>query len=111
MSWDLVVGQTEAVRRLQAAVDAPVHAYLFVGPAGAGKMRAAEVFAGELLAAGSGTGTERYAVVKLHVIANLARFSDHRARAVIDKKVMTDLRAGMQIHAGPFVGPLGHYTW
>ena len=42
--------------------------------------------AGELLAAGSGSRTERYAVVKLHVIANLAGFSDHRAGAVIDKK-------------------------
>ena len=46
--WASVVGQAEAVRRLQAAVAAPVHAYLFVGPAGAGKMHAARVFAGEL---------------------------------------------------------------
>ncbi len=50
-SWASVVGQAEAVRRLQAAIDAPVHAYLFVGPAGAGKLEAAKVFAGELLAA------------------------------------------------------------
>jgi len=60
MSWDRVIGQPEAVRRLQAAVDAPVHAYLFVGPSGAGKRRAAAVFAGELLAAADPDGAERH---------------------------------------------------
>ena len=60
MSWDLVVGQQEAVRRLEAAVTAPVHAYLFVGPGGAGKRRAATVFAGELLAAVDPDNAERH---------------------------------------------------
>ncbi|HCH79799.1 MAG TPA: DNA polymerase III subunit delta', partial [Acidimicrobiaceae bacterium] len=60
MSWDLVVGQQEAVRRLEAAVTAPVHAYLFVGPGGAGKRRAATVFAGELLAAADPDNAERH---------------------------------------------------
>jgi DNA polymerase-3 subunit delta' len=60
MSWDRVIGQSEAVRRLQAAVDTPVHAYLFVGPAGAGKRQAALVFAGELLAAADPEGAERH---------------------------------------------------
>ncbi|MDG1365563.1 MAG: hypothetical protein P8I99_01180 [Acidimicrobiales bacterium] len=60
MSWDSVIGQAEAVRRLQAAVDAPVHAYLFVGPAGAGKRLAALVFAGELLATADPDGAERH---------------------------------------------------
>ena len=60
MSWDTVIGQPDAVRRLQAAVDAPVHAYLFVGPLGAGKRHAALVFAGELLAAADPTGAERH---------------------------------------------------
>lgn len=58
--WDSVVGQAEAVRRLRAAVDAPVHAYLFVGPAGVGKMQAANVFAGELLAAADPDNAERH---------------------------------------------------
>lgn len=58
--WDSVVGQAEAVRRLRAAVDAPVHAYLFVGPAGVGKMQAAKVFAGELLAAADPDNAERH---------------------------------------------------
>ena len=60
VSWDLVVGQQEAVRRLEAAVTAPVHAYLFVGPGGAGKRRAATVFAGELLAAADPDNAERH---------------------------------------------------
>lgn len=58
--WDSVVGQEEAVRRLQAAVAAPVHAYVFVGPAGAGKLQAAKVFAGELLAAADAGNADRH---------------------------------------------------
>ena len=59
MSWDLVVGQQEAVRRLEAAVTAPVHAYLFVGRA-APEASAATVFAGELLAAADPDNAERH---------------------------------------------------
>ena len=58
--WDSVIGQPDAVRRLQAAVQAPVHAYLFVGPPGVGKMQAAKVFAGELLAAADPENAERH---------------------------------------------------
>jgi DNA polymerase-3 subunit delta' len=47
--WDRVVGQPRAVAALQAALRAPVHAYLFVGPAGVGKRTAARVFAASLL--------------------------------------------------------------
>lgn len=39
--------------QLRAAVDAPVHAYLLVGPRGSGKRAAARAFGGDLLAAGS----------------------------------------------------------
>jgi len=60
VSWDRVIGQNEAVRRLQAAVETPVHAYLLVGPSGSGKRRAAAVFAGELLAAADPEGAERH---------------------------------------------------
>ncbi|MEM9200181.1 MAG: hypothetical protein AAGC53_00900 [Actinomycetota bacterium] len=58
--WASIVGQADAVRRLQAAVGAPVHAYLFVGPSGAGKLHAAKVFAGELLAAADPEHAERH---------------------------------------------------
>lgn len=51
--WDLVVGQDQAVAQLQAAVTRPLHAYLLVGPRGAGKRAAARAFAAGLLAARS----------------------------------------------------------
>lgn len=54
--WDAVSGQSAAVQRLRAAVDNPVHAYLFVGPEGAGKRAALRAFAGELFAAGAPDG-------------------------------------------------------
>ena len=47
--WDKVIGQPRATALLDAATAAPVHAYLLLGPRGAGKRAAAAVFAGELL--------------------------------------------------------------
>jgi DNA polymerase-3 subunit delta' len=49
--WSPVVGQPQAVAALAAAVASPVHAYLLVGPRGAGKRTAAAAFAGELIVA------------------------------------------------------------
>jgi len=51
-----VVGQTGAVAQLRAASRAPVHAYLLVGPPGAGKRTAARAFAAALLCPRSGCG-------------------------------------------------------
>jgi DNA polymerase III subunit delta' len=48
--WDRVVGQPRAVRQLIASAVSPVHAYLFVGPAGSTKDEAARAFAALLLA-------------------------------------------------------------
>ena len=47
--FDEIVGQARAVEQLRSAVASPVHAYLFVGPRGSGKRRAAARFAGELV--------------------------------------------------------------
>jgi DNA polymerase-3 subunit delta' len=47
--WGDVVGQSEALAQLRAAVDAPVHAYLFVGPRGSGKRALARAFAAALV--------------------------------------------------------------
>ena len=47
--WDHVVGQADAVAALRASLAAPVHAYLFVGPAGSTKHDAARAFAALLL--------------------------------------------------------------
>lgn len=50
--WSDVVGQPVAVSLLRSAAQGePAHAWLFVGPHGAGKRAAARAFAGELLAA------------------------------------------------------------
>ena len=51
--WDDVVGQPDTIARLRAAADnGPVHAYLFVGPAGSTKLQAARAFAARLMTGG-----------------------------------------------------------
>ena len=50
---DAVADQPGVEAALAAALAAPSHAYLFAGPAGAGKARAARAFAAELLADGA----------------------------------------------------------
>ena len=56
--WSDVIGQERAVEQLTHAAVAPVHAYLFVGPAGCTKDEAARAFAA-LLLTGSDDGTIR----------------------------------------------------
>jgi DNA polymerase III subunit delta' len=51
-----VVGQERAVRHLRAAARSPVHAYLFVGPAGTGARDAARAFAADILCPNGGDG-------------------------------------------------------
>lgn len=46
---EAIKGQPEVSRQLAAALAAPVHAYLFVGPAGCGKYEMALAFAADLL--------------------------------------------------------------
>ncbi len=54
--WDLVIGQGSTVETLRSAAQQPVHAYLFVGPPGAGKVRAALAFAASVLCPRGGCG-------------------------------------------------------
>ncbi len=54
--FDDVIGQEPAVAQLRAAVSAPVHAYLLVGPPGSGKRTAAVAFAAGLLCPLGGCG-------------------------------------------------------
>ncbi|HJP16038.1 MAG TPA: hypothetical protein QF762_03620 [Acidimicrobiales bacterium] len=56
--WATVIGQPEAVSYLQTAVQSPVHAYLFIGPEGAGRRQAAFAFAGSLLVSDSDSEEE-----------------------------------------------------
>ncbi|MFV1991931.1 MAG: hypothetical protein ACC652_14465, partial [Acidimicrobiales bacterium] len=51
--WDSVVADDRAVAQLKAASVRPVHAYLFVGPSGAGKRAAALAFAASVLSKSS----------------------------------------------------------
>ena len=55
--WDDVVGQDIAISQLRAAADSgPVHAYLFVGPAGSTKLQAARAFAARVISGGEDVG-------------------------------------------------------
>jgi DNA polymerase III subunit delta' len=57
--WDQVVGHTEEVAVLRGALesDRVVHAWLFVGPPGVGKLHTARVFAAALNCPSGGDGT------------------------------------------------------
>lgn len=59
--WDELIGQNKAVSHLRSAIDSETvgHAYLFVGPAGAGKKTAAKAFACALLCDDGGCGACR----------------------------------------------------
>ena len=54
--FERIAGQPRARALLAASVDAPVHAYLFVGPAGTGKREAALAFAAALVCPNGGCG-------------------------------------------------------
>lgn len=49
-AWDTMVGQSQAVAALQAWSADPIHAYLFLGPAGTGKRQAARAFSASIQA-------------------------------------------------------------
>jgi len=57
--YDGVPGQQAVTDQLRRAAARPVHAYLFVGPPGTGKRRAAQDFAASLLCPDGGDGTCR----------------------------------------------------
>jgi len=63
--WGPLIGQDEAVELLLHSLENPVHAYLFVGPAGSGKRRAARSFAAALLCNNGRCGTCRDCVLAL----------------------------------------------
>ncbi len=63
--WRDVVDQAAAIRQLEAATRAPVHAYLLVGPPGSGKRALARGFAAGVLAAPDVAGHDRERRVRL----------------------------------------------
>ena len=54
-------------------------------------------------------GAQRDALVKLDMVADGGRLTDDDARAVVDEKVIADLRAGVDVDARDLVGVLGHH--
>jgi len=59
--WAGIIGQDGPAAQLRAAARAPVHAYLLVGPRGAGKRALAAAFAADLLSEGSqGADADRH---------------------------------------------------
>jgi DNA polymerase III subunit delta' len=73
--------QAEAKRLLRAALaEGPVHAYLFHGPAGVGKRRAALAFAGELLASPDRAARETHPdLYVLELVGDQIRIDEIRA--------------------------------
>jgi DNA polymerase III subunit delta' len=63
--WRDVVDQAAAIRQLEAAARAPVHAYILVGPPGSGKRALARGFAAEVLAAPDAPGDDRVRLIRL----------------------------------------------
>jgi DNA polymerase-3 subunit delta' len=105
-TWSEVVGQPEAVALLRAAAASPVHAYLFVGPSGAGKREAARAFAAELLSRGAasdeGERHARLAAAETHpdlivVEPDGARVTIGQAREVIQASVRSPVEGPLQV--------------
>ena len=72
-----LVGQQPAIAQLSAALQRPVPAYLFVGQTGWGTRRAADLFAGELLARHDPETADRH--------RRLAAAESHPAIAVVER--------------------------
>jgi DNA polymerase-3 subunit delta' len=99
MSFETFPEQEEAKRLLAAALaGGPAHAYLFHGPPGVGKRRAATVFAGELI--GDGGRVERGTHPDLYVL-----------EPVGDQVLIDEIRAlRRDLHMRPFEAPRRVYV-
>ena len=83
-----LVGQDVAVRALRAAAAKPVHAYLFVGPPGSGKLAAAREFAAMLLCPNGGEdGCDTCRRVRDGAHPDVAFFEREGAAMSIDQAV------------------------
>ena len=103
-----VIGQPRAVAQLEAAAVQPVHAYLLVGPAGAGKRAAARAFSALLLSAGSdGDEAERHirlALAEAHPdlrvvepTTALGRMDVENARTIVRQAVLSPAEGARKV--------------
>jgi DNA polymerase-3 subunit delta' len=103
-----VIGQDHAVAQLTAAAVRPVHAYLLVGPAGAGKRAAARAFAALLLSAGSeGDEAERHVRLALaeshpdlHIVEPTTaqgRMDVETARSIVKQAVLSPAEGSRKV--------------
>lgn len=102
--WDAVVGQPAAIARLRLLAERPTHAYLFVGPEGAGKELAARAFAARLIT-GSDDATSRVAdlimrgsfVDVTEVVREGAAVDSDEAQAIVHQSVLTPTEADIRV--------------
>lgn len=93
--WAGVIGQPRAVRRLQASVADPVHAYLLVGPPGSTKDVAARAFAAAVLAAGAADPAR---AIRLALAGEHPDVTEvHRVGAAISKEQIDDIIRGASL--------------
>ncbi len=102
--WDAVVGQDVAVARLRALAERPTHAYLFVGPDGAGKEVAARAFAARIVT-GSEDAESRAADLVMRggfvdvteIIREGAAVDKEEAQAIVQASVLTPTEADIRV--------------
>lgn len=117
--WAPVVGQPAAVAAMQAAAQAPVHAYLLVGPRGSGKRALARAFAAVVLAEGTDDPARHEALAlaeehpDLQVVERVgASISAEQAAGIVEQASRSSVEGGRKVLVldefhlvGPAVGP------
>jgi DNA polymerase-3 subunit delta' len=104
--WGDVVGQPAALAQLRAAIDAPVHAYLMVGPRGSGKRALARAFAAALVSSAH-TGEEAARQARMVLARNHsdvteferegASISADQANAIIATAARSSIEGGLKV--------------
>jgi DNA polymerase-3 subunit delta' len=103
--WDTVVGQERAVELLRQALVEPVHAYLFLGPAGSGKRGAARAFAAALLCRNGECGVCRDCTLALHgehpdvaeIVRAGAAISSEQADDIVHRSVLAPVEGSRKV--------------
>lgn len=102
--WDDVVGQDAAIARLRMLAERPTHAYLFVGPDGAGKEVAARSFAARLVSGSDDAGSRVVDLVMrggfvdvTEIVREGAAIDNEEAQAIVQASVLTPTEASLRV--------------